>query len=310
MKGNMDIINVEPNLYLIPLDQNITGFHHFISSWVYKGDKTFLVDPGPKSTIPLLIKAFESLDIRHLDVILLTHIHIDHAGGTGDLVTRFPDTPVVCHSSGIPHLKSPAKLWEGSLKTLGKTAEAYGPIAAVPEHLLKDAATFSDFGIKPVMTPGHAPHHVSYIFDKTLFVGEAGGIHIPLKNRVYLRPATPPRFFMETGIQSLVTLLNYSYDLICYGHFGYEREPSKFLEYHKDQLCRWREIIARELKHTPDPSEEGNNPDFIEHCIRVLQSEDPLLAGYQDMDNDAREREYGFMKNSVKGFIGYLQEQK
>jgi len=299
----MDIINPAKNLYLIPLDQNITGFHHFISSWVYKGEKTFLADPGPKSTIPLLIKALESLDIRHLDVILLTHIHIDHAGGTGDLLEKFPNTPVVCHSSGIPHLKSPAKLWEGSLKTLGKTAEAYGPIAAVSEALLKDAATFSDFGITPVMTPGHAPHHVSYIFNKTLFVGEAGGIHIPMKNGFYLRPATPPRFFMETSIQSLLTLLNYSYDLICYGHFGYEREPAKFLEYHKDQLCRWREIIARELK-------KGDNPDMIEHCIQALQAEDPLLAGYQDMDNDARERECGFMKNSVKGFIGYLQEQK
>ena len=299
----MEIITVTPNLYLIPLDQNITGFHHFISTWVYKGDKTFLVDPGPKSTIPLLIQALESLDIKNLDVILLTHIHIDHAGGTGDLLEKFPNTPVVCHNSGIPHLKSPDKLWDGSLKTLGKTAEAYGPIAAVPEELLKDAAAFSDFGIKPVMTPGHAPHHVSYIFDKILFAGEAGGIHIPLENRFYLRPATPPRFFMETGIQSLMTLLNYSYDLICYGHFGFNREPSEFLEHHKDQLCLWRAIISREMK-------KGDDPDIIDNCIRALQAEDPLLAGYQDMDNDARSREYGFMKNSVKGFLGYLQEKK
>lgn len=297
----MKILNISSDVSLIPLDQTLlTGFREFIGAWLYKGDKTILVDPGPKSTIPMLIQALESLGIRQLDAILLTHIHIDHAGGTGDLSARFPDTPVVCHSSGIPHLKAPAKLWEGSLKTLGKTAEAYGAIAAVPENLLKDAATFNDFGIMPVMTPGHAPHHVSYLIGSTLFAGEAGGIFIQLKDRVYLRPATPPRFFMETSLQSLTTLLTFPCNLICYGHFGSHSEPSELLGLHKDQLCQWQEIISHELR-------KGDDPDIIDMCIQALRAKDPLLAGWQEMNPDTRERESGFMRNSIKGFLGYLQ---
>ncbi len=124
-KFDMNIIEIAPKLSLIPLDQDIPGFGSFIGSWLYKGEKTFLVDVGPAATVPLLINALDSLGVKSLDAILLTHIHIDHAGGIGDLASRFPDTPVVCHGSGIPHLRDPSRLWQGSVKTLGDVATGY-----------------------------------------------------------------------------------------------------------------------------------------------------------------------------------------
>lgn len=194
----MNIIEIAPGLSLIPLDQDIPGFGSFIGSWLYKGEKTFLVDVGPAATVPLLIRALESVGVKSLDAILLTHIHIDHAGGIGDLVSRFPDTPVVCHNSGIPHLSDPSRLWKGSVKTLGDVARSYGPIRAVPGALLRDAAQFHDHGIKCFMTPGHAPHHVSYLIGSYLFAGEAGGCYSELPDGTFcLRPATPPRFFWK-----------------------------------------------------------------------------------------------------------------
>jgi integrase len=107
----MAAIEISPDLHLIPLDQKLTGFVSFIGAWLYQGDKTFLVDVGPAATIPDLLTALETLRIRKLDAILLTHIHIDHAGGIGHLAAQYPDTPIICHKSGIKHLADPSKQW-------------------------------------------------------------------------------------------------------------------------------------------------------------------------------------------------------
>ena len=76
------------NLWLIPLNYKLTGFTSFIGAWLYKGEKTFVVDVGPAATVPVLLKALDELGVRRLDAVLLTHIHIDHAGGIGDFVSQ------------------------------------------------------------------------------------------------------------------------------------------------------------------------------------------------------------------------------
>jgi len=299
----MNIIEITKNLYLIPLDQNLPGFKPFIASWLYKGEKNFLVDVGPASTIPVLLNALETLDVTSLDAVLLTHIHIDHAGGIGDLSSRFPDTPIVCHNSAFPHLKDPSRLWEGSLKTLGAIAQAYGPIQPVRESLLCDAAQFRDFGITPFLTPGHAVHHVSYLFGDYLFGGEAGGVFTEFPDgSCYLRPATPPRFFLETGVQSVETLLQVPHKLFCYGHFGVTKKTPELLEANKRQLFEWADII-REQMRTADTEAE-----MLANCMKTLLQKDRLLAQWEQMDAGVRQRETTFFHNSIRGFVGYLKE--
>ncbi len=91
----MKIIETAPGLYLLPLDQEITGFQSFVAAWLFKGENvTFLVDVGPAATVPDLVRGLEELSVKRLDCILLTHIHIDHAGGVGDILDRYPDTPL------------------------------------------------------------------------------------------------------------------------------------------------------------------------------------------------------------------------
>lgn len=291
---------VAPNLWLIPLDQELPGFRSFIGSWLYKGEKTFLVDVGPAATVPRLCNALDQLAVKRLDAILLTHIHIDHAGGIGDFISRFPDTPVVCHGSGIRHVADPSRLWEGSLKTLGDTARAYGPIQPVPETLLHDAAEFRDHGIVPFLTPGHAPHHVSYLFGEYLFVGEASGVYAALPDGgFYLRPATPPRFFLETSVQSIDTLLAVPHGLICFGHYGATEKTPDILERHKEQLYLWADVIRAQMAHQ-------EAPDFLDQCMAALLEKDPLLAGRDQLEPDVQQREGGFFHNSIRGFAGYL----
>ena len=301
----MRILDIAPGHSLIPLDQELTGFTDFIGAWLYKeDDAAFLVDVGPASTVPVLAAAIRDLGVERLAGIFLTHIHIDHAGGVGDLLRHFPDTPVICHPKAVSHLAEPTRLWEGSLKTLGKTAEAYGPIAPVPENLLTTAEGPFDVGaaekVVPYLTPGHAPHHVSYRFGDVLFGGEAAGVFMDLGDgAIYLRPATPPRFFLETSLESLETLLAAPHDIYCYGHYGATRRIPELLEAHREQLHRWADLIGKEL-------EKGDDADLVDRCIETLLANDPLMASWRRLSPAVWERERGFLKNSVAGFLGYL----
>ncbi|MDM8516116.1 MBL fold metallo-hydrolase [Desulfobacterales bacterium HSG16] len=304
----MKIFNPEPDLYLISLSQQMPGFENFITAWLYKGEKTILVDPGPASTIPDLFDALDELDVKTVDVVLLTHIHIDHAGGLGEFSAKFTDTPIVCHSKGIPHIADPSRLWEGSLKILGKTAETYGPIQPVDPTLLIDASSFSDFDITPCPTPGHAPHHISYLCGSILFAGEVCGVRMALEKPVkwqgkdffsYLRPATPPKFFLETSLNSIDYLSDFHHEIYCFGHFGSVRYGNDILAAHREQLKQWADIIENEMK-------KGVDENFSDRCIAKLLKKDPLLAGLDQFSPDIRARERHFMNNSIKGFRGYL----
>ncbi len=299
LKPNID--RITDDLYLITLFPPINGFNDFISAWLYKGDTTFLVDVGPSVTSGGLIDALQSLSIDRLDYILLTHIHIDHAGGIGDISSCFPEAPIICHEKGIPHLADPTRLWEGSVKTLGDTGRAYGPIKPVPLKRLFPVNQLPLNDIKPIITPGHSPHHVSYLADEYLFAGETGGVFLRLPSgEEYLRPATPPKFFMETYLQSIDTLLNITPSKICYGHFGISNNALEQLNKHREQLLMWYEIISDEMTNF-------NDDGFIENCIQRLLDEDPLLKHFSKLDKAVQEREHGFMRNGINGFAGYLK---
>ena len=296
-----DIISFSDRLYLICLEPPLRGFGRFLGTWLYKGEYPFIVDPGPTVTSGLLMDALKALGVKRLSHILLTHIHIDHAGGIREISDHFKDAPIICHEEGIPHLVNPEKLYEGSVKTLGKTAQIYGPIFPVPENRFIAAQNFSHPGITPVITPGHAAHHVSYMARGYLFAGEAGGVSLPIEDGgFYMRPATPPRFFMETYVKSIDALIQMNPEAICYGHFGLRENGRAMLEKNRSQLFLWQEEIAKALK------EHGEKSGRYETITRILLGADPNLEGFHRLDEAKREREKGFIKNSIMGFEGYL----
>jgi glyoxylase-like metal-dependent hydrolase (beta-lactamase superfamily II) len=297
------VIEFGANLALIPLPQDLPGFDTFISAWLVTGERTYLVDPGPAVTIQKLVAALRALDIHHLDAILLTHIHIDHSGGIGDLATHFPDTPVVCHPKAVEHLVDPARLWAGSVKTLGATARAYGPISPVPADRVVSVEALSERDIDIIPTPGHAGHHVSYLINDTLFAGEAGGVYRELPDGFYLRPATPPKFYLETSLESITALEQVDCRRMCYGHFGLTRNPAKLLKAHHRQLTWWAVTIMKLMG-------EADIPDPVQACLETLIKEDPLLSGWPQLSRPAQQRELSFMANSVRGFLGYLQNSQ
>ncbi len=297
-----NIRQISNNLYLISLDPLIHGFENFISVWLYKGKKTFIIDVGPSVTSAGVLAALHELMIDHLDYIFLTHIHLDHAGGIGEISSYYQKTPIICHRAGMDHLVDPRILTAETIKSLGETGRAYGTIQPVNKRQLVDAGQFVSDVVSPIMTPGHSQHHVSYQTEEYLFAGEAGGVcfPLPLNNGDYMRPATPPRFFLDITAKSIDDLIARNPTNICFSHFGIKDDAIGMLTAHKQQLLLWKELISGQMARSQEK-------DFLDRCLEVLLQSDPLMAGFSCLDESVQQRERIFIYNSIKGFQGYLK---
>jgi glyoxylase-like metal-dependent hydrolase (beta-lactamase superfamily II) len=234
---------------------------------------------------------------------LLTHIHLDHAGAIGEIAEAFPQAPIICHQVAIPHLVEPTRLWKGTKKVLGSMALSYGSIKPVAQNRLQSADRFETESIKPIITPGHATHHVSYQSEKYLFAGETGGVYIALpENRFYLRPATPPKFFLDEALQSVDALIACGPQMICYGHYGVHPDAVNMLRIHRRQLQFWEQLL-RDEKNKFDETERDAK------CLEKLLREDKLMGTFEQLPEDIQAREKYFLKNSINGYLGYLDSE-
>lgn len=287
---------MEPEL--ISIKQDRPGFDRFIGSWLCPFDKTIVIDVGPSRSVPKLINSLTARGIQRVDYVLLTHIHMDHAGGLAEFLDHFTMARTVCHSKAISHLVDPSRLWLGSQKTLGDLAEVYGPIKPVKRDRLVPHTEAQAEGIDFIETPGHAAHHLSFIVRGNLFAGEAGGIYATVEGREYLRPATPPVFDLKQFLESIDRLLSAQDLRMCYAHFGRADRSHPMLKRERAQLLFWEKIIREETA--------GSDPLLVERCMARILTEDPELRAFQAMAPADQARERLFMGNSIKGYLGFL----
>lgn len=193
-----------------------------------------VIDPGPTSSVG-------ALDHVEPRALLLTHIHLDHAGATGVLVRRNPSLRVYVHERGARHLIDPSKLLASATRLYGEELmeKAFGEFAPVPEEnivALSGGETVEGFRV--AATPGHASHHVSYLHEATgdAYVGDMGGIRIP-PYELTLAPTPPPDIDIEAWLGSLDTIEGWDPQALCITHFGrFEDVP--------EQIGRVREALA------------------------------------------------------------------
>lgn len=283
----------------IDLDQpELEGFRSFISSWLCVTDScTVVVDPGPLSTIPRLVSELRRRGVSRLDYILLTHIHIDHAGGTGALLKEFPGALVICHPDGVRHLIAPEKLWQGSRQVLGKLAEVYGEIVPVPGESILFAEDIAGGEIRAFLTPGHAQHHCCYLVDDLLFAGEVAGVRCDLPgDAIFIRPATPPRFILEVALGSLDRMIALAPGRMVFAHHGLVTSGVRHLEIAREQLLLWVRCIA---EHAAVGGDEAG-------LVARLEQADPFYRNVSLLPEDIRARERYFLGNSLKGMAEYV----
>ncbi len=289
------------NLACIDLDQpSLEGFRKFINSWIYQGDGfTLLVDPGPLSTIPRLCAELRARGVKRLDYVLLTHIHIDHAGGTGALMKEFPEAIALCHQDGIRHMVAPEKLWQGSRKVLGAVAEAYGEIVAVPEERIRFEERLDGIGLRTFLTPGHAQHHCSYQLDDFLFVGEVAGVRCEVDQGIYLRPATPPRFILDVALDSIDRMAALAPRQMAFAHYGMVENGLEHLQIARRQLVLWVRGVAETLAVEPSRREDA--------LFAWLLERDDQFRNIRNLPVDIQARERTFFGNSMRGMVEFVE---
>jgi glyoxylase-like metal-dependent hydrolase (beta-lactamase superfamily II) len=201
-----------------------------------------LVDPGPTLSLEHVLA---ELDGWQPQAILLTHIHFDHAGGTGSLMRRFPELEVYVHERGAPHMVNPERLWASASQLYGEDnmLAIWGEFVPVPEerlHALSGGETLRIGGdsFEVAYTPGHAKHHVSYLHEGTAFVGDVGGVRIEVDTPT-LPPTPPPDIDLEAWHRSLDLIRAWRPERLAITHFGAYEQPEQQLDEVSERLDRW-----------------------------------------------------------------------
>lgn len=240
------------------------GLDRVIGVWERDG---VLVDPGPANTIDTVLAELPDGRPRAL---LLTHIHLDHAGATGTLVERFPDLPVYVHEAGASHLVDPSRLLRSAARLYGeRMEELWGEVRPVPErNVFPLSGGEVAEGLEVIAAPGHASHHVVYLDPGAgdAFVGDVAGVRIPPGDTVWM-PTPPPDIDLERWRASIAEVLERRPRRLLLTHYGSVAEPERHLA-----------AAAADLERLAGASEPGDRERFLTGLEARIGAEPPELA--------------------------------
>ncbi|HUL16419.1 MAG TPA: MBL fold metallo-hydrolase [Terriglobales bacterium] len=261
------------------LDVNWTGRSRSIGVVLLKSNgTTSLIDPGPESTLSTLRRQLEAhgVQICDLNAILLTHIHLDHAGATGSLVRENPQLKVYVHEKGAPHMTDPAKLLASASRLYGgEMQRLYGEFLPVPPENLKilrggETIAIGERPLEVLYTPGHASHHVTY-WDaeaKIAFVGDTAGICV--EGDAFILPAVPPPDIdIPLWNRSLDALEALRPSRLFLTHFGFVDRPTEHIARYRERLDDWVSLARRLLQENGDENEAAQR--FVEETAAEIR---------------------------------------
>ena len=275
-----------------PIDVHHLGHDRVIVAYERDG---VIVDPGPASSVETLLES-----CPEPRTLLLTHIHLDHAGATGVLVRRFPRLKVYVHERGAPHLIDPAKLLKSAGQLYGDDMDRlWGDVVAVPEEnltILSGGETVE--GLEVAYTPGHASHHVTY-FDPDsgeAYTGDVAGVRTPPSEFV-LPPTPPPDIDVPKWMDSIEIVAGWKPSALCLTHAGRFDDVERHLDQMRENLRKHEEIsghgdadeFARHLAADIEYAAAGD--EGVEERYRQAAPPDQLWLGLERYWNKRRERE-------------------
>jgi glyoxylase-like metal-dependent hydrolase (beta-lactamase superfamily II) len=298
------------------IDTFMGGRARYTAAYLLEATETALVETGPGTSVEPVTAALRTLGVApdELAHIVLTHIHLDHAGGVGQLAERFPHATVWVHHRGAPHLIDPTRLVASTARVWGETEmrELFGPTAPVATDRVRpledtDIIALGDRNLFVLDTPGHASHHVALVDSRTgaVFTGDALGIHVP--DLPVLRPATPPpEFNLERYVASIERIRDAARSILLFAHFGPLPEVDATCELAIRRVRDWAGVVEDALRETEDPDElaarlEATALDDIETGSEAILDLDML---------EDRLRLLSSIRMNAQGLARYWQKQR
>jgi glyoxylase-like metal-dependent hydrolase (beta-lactamase superfamily II) len=240
---------------VIEIDTMLGGWSRVTAGYLLEGDEPALVETGSQSSVPVLLAALKRLGVNRgsLPTVVVTHIHLDHAGGVGDVAAAFPEATIYVHPKGARHLADPARLVDSAARVYGPLLDSlYGRLRPTPAErirVLEDGATIRVSRTRELVavdSPGHAKHHVA-LHDSVsgiLFVGDAVGVRLP--DAGILRPSTPPPDFdLDQALASLDSFRRRRPAALALAHYGLLANPEEVLAEAEEVLRSWAEVAER-----------------------------------------------------------------
>ncbi len=237
------------------IDTRMAGYSGITAGYLILGDRPCLVETGTSTSAPVVRDALSSLGVGPDDLatVVVTHIHLDHAGGVGDIANYYPSAEIVVHEKGARHLADPSRLMASAKMVWGDKLDVlFGTLAptdAARIRALGDTGTI-DLGngrtLASHYSPGHAKHHVGLLDSLTgdLYVGDAAGVYLPETGD--LRPATPPPDFdLDVALGSIALFTALKPQRLLFSHYGLVKDVPSTLERSAEELRIWVDLTRR-----------------------------------------------------------------
>ena len=249
VKQSTDITALGHEVYQI--DTRMAGYDGITAGYLIRSDRPCLVETGTAPSAPVVRDALTQLGVGASDLatVVVTHIHLDHAGGAGDITAMYPAAHIAVHQRGARHLADPSRLMAGARQVYGAALDRFfGVLAPVPADrivALEDTATIDLGGgrrLDSYYSPGHAKHHVGLIDSDSgdLYTGDAAGVYIP--DTGDQRPATPPPDFdLEVALASLRKFAELQPSRLLFSHFGPVTAVTQALDRSAEEIRVWVE---------------------------------------------------------------------
>ncbi len=271
------------------IDTNWMGRPKSIAALLVQSDGVnALIDPGPSSTLETLRAELQRHGVRVEDLaaILLTHIHLDHAGATGSLIKENPKLDVFVHEFGAKHMADPSKLLASAGRLYGAEMDRlYGAVLPVPQENLRalaggEAISVGQRNFSVLYTPGHASHHLTFwdSLSRVAFIGDVGGISV--EGDEFILPATPPPDIdLELWNKSLDAIAALRPAKLFLTHFGYAHDPAAHIARYRERLEKWSELVDTLL--ASGKTEEAAGQEFVDAVAgEIRHAEDEFGADH------------------------------
>ena len=259
----MEPVTFEISPGLTAIDTFYGGRERYTAAYLLTADEPAIVETGPTTSAEHVVAGLERLGIGATDLahIVVTHIHLDHAGGVGRLTRIFPNVTVWVHERGAPHLQDPTRLVASATRLYGEATmgSLFGHVEPVPADRIRaladgDRIELGGRALEALDTPGHASHHVALVDSATgaVFTGDALGIHVP--DVPALRPATPPPDFdPDLTVRSIERIREHARSsMVLFSHFGPVAEVDRICDLAVRRTRGWTEVVRRALERADD----------------------------------------------------------